>query len=106
MCHATDFQVEERLTDRTDAALLIQRAVDNGNIEQLLHLMADVGLIDADTDADVALLGPLYMRMLRTLVQAKMRRPELQHRLLSIDDVQQVRPLHQLISGPSLFRLF
>ena len=75
-------------TSREDTAVLIHRAVDEGKIDQLTNLLVDADLVD-DGDRDVQSLGPLYMRMLRTLVQAKMRRTD-QNQTLSIGDVEEV----------------
>lgn len=82
-----DPQVNEEI-DRDDVVRLIQLAVDGDDCRRLATLLASVpGLVDQDPVEEQA---PLYLRLMKTLSQAKRRSLEDDDAALSMDDVGEV----------------
>lgn len=73
-------------SNRDDIAEEIQRAVDNSDVNQLAILLGSTGLTDQDP---VEEQSPLYMRLLKTLSEAK-RRSQDSNASLSMEDVEEM----------------
>lgn len=65
----------------------IQRAIDGHDAKQLAALLSSTGLTDGDPVEERA---PLYLRLMRTLTEAKRRSLEDEEAQLSMDDVVEV----------------
>lgn len=72
--------------DRKDIVQVIQRAVDKGDAIQLAVLLGSTGLVDQDPVEEQA---PLYLRLLKTLVEAK-RRSHNSDASLSMGDIEEM----------------
>lgn len=72
--------------ERGDIAQSIQRAVDGGDAIQLAVLLGSTGLTDQDPIEEQA---PLYLRLLKTLSEAKRRRQD-SDAFLSMEDVEEM----------------
>ena len=79
-------QVNEEL-ERDDTMRHIQRAVDGGDARQLAVLLSSTGLTDGDPVDEQA---PLYLRLMKTLTEAKRRSLDDDRAQLSMDDVKEV----------------
>ena len=78
-------QVNEDL-ERNDIVQVIQRAVDSGDVNQLAVLLGSTGLVDQDPVEEQA---PLYLRLLKTLSEAKKRSQD-SNVSLSMEDVEEM----------------
>jgi len=66
---------------------LIQEAVDHNDVDELAILLRTTGLVDKDPVEEQA---PLYMRLMKTLSEAKRRSLEDDEAFLSMEDVGEV----------------
>jgi hypothetical protein len=73
-------------TERGDVVQAIQRAVDSGDAIQLAVLLGSTGLTDQDPVEEQA---PLYLRLLKTLSEAKKRSQD-SNSVLSMGDVEEM----------------